>query len=112
MMFLLTVPVIVAKPLFPISRTVPCALLASGLALGAAQLPLFLPLHSIRKFAWLREAEFPPAIAIVMACVPVASIAVIELLVMLIRLLASLGMPAVAPGPAAFELPMEIWIPL
>jgi len=58
------------------------------------------------KFVCVREALFPPEFATMIALVPVV---LSDTALFVIATTSALlpGMPAVAPGPVAFELPME-----
>ena len=65
-----------------------------------------LPLPEIRKFVCVRLALLPPEFATMMALVPVP-LSETALLVIAMTCAGSFGMPAVAPGPLPFALPME-----
>src|SRR6516225_2735433 len=69
-----------------------------------------LPLPEILKFARVLEPLFPPEVAKMIAFVPVVlSDTALFVIAMTSALL--LGMPAVAPGPEAVELPIESLLP-
>src|ERR1700740_1644501 len=100
-----TVPVIVEKPLLPMSITVRVLLLPS--APGAVPpSAAVLPLPEMIKLVWVREALFPPAFEMMLALVPVGAS---EMLLFVIAMTSALlpGIPAVAPGPVVVELPMS-----
>ena len=62
------------------------------------------------SFARMREAGLPPTFATVIAWVPPPS-SETELLVIVMMSVPLPGMPTVAPGPLALELPIENWMP-
>src|ERR1700755_2747875 len=79
-------------------------------AVGDVQPPVFLPLHSMRKFILARAATLGPPVTTAMACVPLAD-GWIELLVMSIRFVASPGRPAFGtPVPVTWLLTCT-WMP-
>ena len=108
MTLLSTVPVIVESPLLPMRITVPMLLLprAPGAVPPSAAV---LPLPEMMKFVCVREALFPPEFDMMIELVPVVAsetaLFVIEMTSAVLFVL--FGIPAVAPGPEAFELPME-----